>query len=141
METILGNLRARRRILTTVLTDAPGLTIARNNDPDGDCGSHLALRFASDSEAVAFIERHGNAVGLVRPLDSGRHVYRNWESVMERRARDPRCDPWKMAKREIVYNRQQCPKSLDYLGRTVLIQVPYERSLAEVEAIAGQLRG
>lgn len=141
LDGILANLRRRRDILVAALADRGGWRLARSNDDAGDCGSHLALHFADEAAALGFIAHHRDAVGLVRPKDSGRHVYCNWEAVMERRPRDARLDPWRMARREITYARDMCPRTLDVLGRTVLVQVPYARTLAEVEAIARRLAG
>ena len=56
------------------------------NDPDGDCGTTLGLLFGSKDEARRFMDgMKENGIALGSPIDSGRHVYVNWEPVLEKR--------------------------------------------------------
>ena len=54
----------------------------------------IPLLFDTEADALAFIERHKADAPLIRPIDTGRHVYSNWEPVMQHRgSSDPRRDP------------------------------------------------
>ena len=123
LDGILTDLRKNKKYLMTKLS--PFCKFAPSNDIEGDCGTTLALRFdtAETAKAVATSE---NVYGTV-PIYTGKHVYKNWTPIMEKRgAFNPLMDPFKMeANKDIVpdYNENMCPKTLDLLARTVYISI------------------
>ena len=61
------------------------------------------------------------------PIDTGKHIYRNWTAIMNKRgAYNPLMDPFKMeANKDIVpdYKPDMCPNTLEYLSKTVYLGV------------------
>jgi dTDP-4-amino-4,6-dideoxygalactose transaminase len=133
LDAILARLRARQAAMADALCAAPGLRLAPNRDPDGDCGTTLTLTFGSEAAARAFAARAAERapdIGVLRPIDSGRHVYTNWEPIMRQRgAHTEELNPFRWAKRPIVYSDDMCSRSLDILARTVNLSVPYSKSV------------
>ena len=50
------------------------------------------------------------------PIETDRHVYSNWESILKQRTHHPKLNPWKMARRKITQTRRSCPRTLDLLA-------------------------
>lgn len=123
LDTILADLRAKRMALKNALGGC--CAFLPSNDEEGDCGTTLALVFdtAEKAEAVATAEGVGGTV----PINTGKHVYKNWTPIMNKRgAFHPLMDPFKMeANKDIVpdYRDDMCPKTLDLLSRVVYIAI------------------
>jgi dTDP-4-amino-4,6-dideoxygalactose transaminase len=111
----------------------------RSNDIDGDLGTTVAILFDSAEEA----ERFGESVNAKPAIHTGKHVYSNWEPILERRgAFHPLMDPFKMeANKNIIpdYTADMCPITLDLLSRAVYIEInpdwTQEKMDARVDAI------
>jgi hypothetical protein len=124
-----------------VLAKARAFRLSPDNDVKGDCGTTLGLLFNTVTEARAFVERHASTgLEIYRPIDTGRHVYTNWEPILNKQgSHHPGLNPYNWAKREITYSKDMCPATLDILGRTVCISVPYKLSLAQARAVAKRM--
>jgi len=118
-----GILKDLRTVKRRFLEELGGSPFLRSNDPEGDCGVILGLMFDSEGEAREFAK----AVGGWLPIDTGRHVYRNWDPIMEKRgAHHPGMNPFLMPQNRglrMDYGEDQCPKTLDYLSRSVFINM------------------
>ena len=139
MDGILADNRKNKAALKTLL--AGKAEFAPVNDEEGDCATTLALRFDSEEAARRFAKAPG--VGGTLPIDTGKHVYRNWTPIMEKRgAVHPLMDPFKFeANRDIVpdYSADMCPKTLDILSRTVYIAINPDLSEEQVQERAATL--
>ena len=111
-----------------------------SNDIEGDCGTTLPLRFDTVEKATAV----GEALGCTRPINTGKHVYTNWTPILEKRgAFNPLMDPFKMeANRDIIpeYTLDACPKSLDYLSRTVYVGINPDYTEADLDTLAERIK-
>lgn len=123
LDRILADLRRIRQRLEQELADIPGLHIAPNNDPEGDCGVAVALQFGSEQEAREYAER----VGGWLPIDSGKHVYSNWEPLLAKRVmHHPAMNPFQHPRNQglrMTYTPDMCPRTLDILRRTVFLSL------------------
>jgi dTDP-4-amino-4,6-dideoxygalactose transaminase len=140
LDRILARLRKRREAMREALAGCTRFQISPDNDPAGDCGSTLPLLFESERAALGFQDAHrGGTPGMFRPIDTGRHVYTNWEALMQRRGSfHPRLDPLRTGRR-VRYSRDTCRRSLQIMARTVCIHVPYKATVAEARRMARQL--
>ena len=140
MDKILGRLRKRQAAMREVLAKSEAFDIAPANELDGDCGSSVVLAFDAEAEALRFMRRARKHVGLMRPYDTGKHVYSRWEPVLTKRgSHHPQLDPYRFAKRKIEYSEDMCPQTLDLLARNIVVSVPYKATVAEARAIAKRL--
>ena len=141
MDGILADLRKNKALLATLL--APHCKLAPINDAAGDCATTLAVQFDSEEAARRFATAESVHCGL--PIDTGKHVYKNWTPIMNKRgALHPKMDPFKFeANRDIVpdYREDMCPKTLDILSRTVYISINPDMTEEEVRQRADVLIG
>ncbi len=115
---------------------------APQNDLDGDCGTTLHFQFESLEEAVLFEQllRDGG-VGASRPINTGRHVYSNWEFIMRKtNITEPGC-AWDCPHyaADIEYAPDMCPRTLDILARTVGVSTSPFWEPPEVNALTDKL--
>ena len=126
MDGILADLRKNKKIMVEALSDC--FKFAPSYDAEGDCGTTIALSFDTEEEARKFATHECVAdMKLMLPIDTGKHVYRNWKAIMEKRgALHPAMDPFKMEANKLCeqdYREDMCPKTLEILARTVYVAV------------------
>ncbi len=119
--------RERRRLAADIL-EAGGLKLATHNDPGS--AVTLAILFDTIAEAEEFAKRHQ----VWRFIESGRHVYTNWEPLVYRKAyRDdvnPLLTPLGMKQR---YDAEGAPRTLEILQRACNVTPPWNMRLGELE--------
>ncbi|MCC6443343.1 MAG: DegT/DnrJ/EryC1/StrS family aminotransferase [Armatimonadetes bacterium] len=135
LDGILRRLRERKAAMLDILSGAKALSPNPSNDIEGDCGTTLPLLFDTEAEAKLFAEKHG----LGRPIETGRHVYTNWEPLMKQQVVHPKMNPYEWAHREIRYADDMCARTLELLSRTVYVGVPFEEALDDARAAARRL--
>ena len=123
MDGILADNRRNKKYMMDKLSDVA--EFVPSNDPCGDCATTLAFRFDSEEKARKFASSEG--IGGTVPADTGKHIYRNWTAIMNKRgAFNPLMDPFKMeANKDIVpdYKPDMCPRTLELLSKTVYLGV------------------
>lgn len=138
-----GILTDLRRVKKTIMDAVSDLyTFAPSNDINGDCGTTLPFRFETEAEARKFAKSEGIYGTL--PVDTGKHVYCNWEPIMQKRgAVHPKFDPFKFEENknlQMDYHRDMCPKTLDILSRTVYISMNPDWTEEEINALIEKIR-
>ena len=81
LDGILADLRRVKRAITEAVADLPMLRVNPSNDLDGDCG--VCLPFIFDDAVTA--EKFEKLIGGTRPINTGKHVYREWTPILEKR--------------------------------------------------------
>ncbi|MGC8782761.1 MAG: DegT/DnrJ/EryC1/StrS family aminotransferase [Armatimonadota bacterium] len=131
LDGILSNLRRIRKRFEQELSET-GLRVAPSNDPEGDCGVVVAFQFDSEADARAFAQQ----VGGWLPIDSGKHVYSNWEPLLAKRImHHPDMNPFNHPRNQGLrtkYTPDMCPRTLDILKRTVFLSLHPDWSEEEV---------
>lgn len=139
LDGILSDLRRIRKRFEQELSDA-GLRIAPNNDPEGDCGVVVAFQFDSEARARGFADKTGGWL----PIDSGKHVYSNWEPLLAKRVmHHPDMNPFNHPRNQGLrtdYTPDMCPRTLDILKRTVFLSLHPDWSEEEVSRRIGMCR-
>ena len=142
LDGILGALRREHRILREELAGKDRFRLRPMHDEAGDCGTTLGLFFESSWDARAF-QAAAKDCGVVlnSPIDSGIHVYTNWKTIIEKRgAHHPGCDPYKACGYEVVYTEDMCPRTLDYLARTLYVATAVDREEPELRCMIDGLK-
>lgn len=88
-----------------------------HHDPSSAVG--LAVQFDDPDEAREF----ATVPGIKRLIDTGGHVYTNWESIRGRRPIHPALDPYKWTHSPVEIGPDSCPKTLEILARTCMINL------------------
>lgn len=140
LDGILAALRREQALLREAL--AGEIEIAPSNDRAGDCGTTLVLRFPSAEVCNAYITAaKGLGLNLNAPINTGRHVYCNWEAVMEQRgAHNDARNPYRCAQRAISYRKDMLPRTLDLLARSAYVGTSITRSADDSRRLADTLR-
>jgi len=133
---LLTKLRASKQKVIDGIADT-GLKLVKQNDPEGECSTTLGLTFKSRRQARTFIrllEKQG--VWASTPIDSGRHVYSNWDPIMQKRGAYHRAmNPFLMPENKgskVKYTKTMCPRTTDLLSRAVFVGVGHDWSAADV---------
>lgn len=130
LDAILARHRANKARIVAGIQGLPGVTLQRVPDPEGDCAISLVL-FLPDAEAA---KRFANAlraegVGCGTVFDNtipDRHIYTYWDHILEKKGYTPAGSPWTHPayKGSVSYSKDMCPRTLDYLGRSVALGIP-----------------
>lgn len=127
---LLDAMRQRKRMLKSGIAAAArdsGFAFRHLHDEEGDAAICL-ICYAPDAEqaraTVADLRAENiGASTMYHPEETDFHVYAHWESILQKRSWTDAGWPWSAARREIKYDRGMCPRSLDWLGRAVHLDV------------------
>ena len=133
LDKIIGKLKEGRKIITDVFAGTDKFKVAAHNDETNAVG--LVIIFDTPEEALAFKEKQ--KIGLL--IESGRHVYTNWDPLIEQRSFHPKMNPFNWAQRKIEYTKDMCGKTLEILSRSAGIAIPYEMTKKEVRDYAKKI--
>lgn len=137
LDNILSKLRGHKKKLMEAIGEK--VVFAPSNDIEGDCGTTVAIQFDTEAKTRAFAEKIGGWI----PYDTGKHVYKNWTPIMNKRgALNPLMDPFKFeANKDIVpdYKEDMCQKSLDILARTAYVGIDYNWNDEAILARAAEI--
>lgn len=120
--------RRLRELLVEHLSRQGDIRISPHHAPDEAVG--LAVVFDDAADAAAFAEQRG----VSRLVDTGRHVYTNWQPIVNRRTYDERVNPW--VGHDVDYSPDACPYTLQILARTCTISLNPELPLPLLRARA-----
>jgi dTDP-4-amino-4,6-dideoxygalactose transaminase len=149
LDEMLCAMRAQQKAITAAGRQA-GLRSILRHSPDHDCGSHAGFLFDDARAAQDFVRRLGEAgVGSFRPIDTGRHIYTEWDPILKKQgAHHPSLNPYNLPENRdcgVQYTRDMCARSLDILGRAVLVGMhpywPEGKLEAVTEAVRKAARG
>jgi hypothetical protein len=110
------------------------------HDPAGECGSVLSLLFEREQQAVN-LAQHLSESGFKagRPIDLDRHVYTKWTPLHNGHgAHHPGRDP--LRQNGFAYTMDMCPKTIDYLSRSVHLSTQVNRSPEEFGALVREIK-
>jgi dTDP-4-amino-4,6-dideoxygalactose transaminase len=107
----------RRMVIVEELSRKPELHASPHNDPANAVG--ITVEFDNAAAAAHFAENNG----INRLIDTGRHVYTNWQSILEKRSFHPRMDPYAWSNGSAGPAKADCTATLDILERTCSISV------------------
>jgi len=142
LEGLLSAMRERKRMLVAGISGVvarKGVTLQSVPDPAGDAS--VGLTFFVDSPETANrvskalqAENIGADVGY-RPNRADLHIYVHWLPIIERRTWTEQGGPWRWARRDIRYETDACPRTLDLLGRAVHLNVSPLLTNQDVEEV------
>ena len=137
LDPILEALRVRRALLAESLSKSSRFRVSPHHDPAHAVA--LSILFPTAKDAKAFAESH--ATQVVRPIDTGRHVYSNWEPLLNQNVFHPKMNPYRWAHRKITYSKEMCARSLEIMARTCHVPFACNTPLAEIRRLGKTLLG
>ncbi|MFA6569446.1 MAG: DegT/DnrJ/EryC1/StrS family aminotransferase [Victivallales bacterium] len=125
LEGILADARKIAGRIRKELDGCKGLKLAPMNEVEGDCGISVAFTFKTEVLARKFAKAEG--VGAWLPIDTGKHVYTNWEPILKKQVyHHPAMNPFNFAENKNLrhnYTNGMCPKTLDICNRTAILSI------------------
>ena len=125
LEEILADTRKIAVRVRKELDGCKGLKLAPMNEVEGDCGISVAFTFNTETTARKFAKAEG--VGGWLPIDTGKHVYVNWEPILKKQVyHHPAMNPFNFAENKNLrhnYTSDMCPKTLDICKRSVILSI------------------
>ena len=135
-------IRELRRRKKKILRDTADTGLRPNpvHSPDHECATTLMYLLPTARHAEHFAQ----GVGCGIAGKTGRHTYNEWDAILTHEgAHHPALDPFKLPQNRrcrMTYHKDMCPRSLDILGRTVMIGLSPNFTAAEVRALTRKIR-
>ena len=133
---MLSRMQKRRAVLAEILEQSRDFRVTPHNDP----ASAVSLSILAPTREAA-IELTGRRGVHNRLRDSSKHLYTNWEPILQKRTFHPKMNPWAWAKREITYSPDMCARTLDILDRTCIITLGMRYPTPLMARVARKLAG
>lgn len=130
--------KQKKRILRE--TAKTGLTPARANSLDWECGTHVMYTLPTAEQAQKFAQ----LVGCGICGRTGRHTYTEWDQFYSHEGGPhPAMNPFNFPENRACrrkYSKDMCKKSLDILARTVMIGNHPDRSEKDTAALITKIK-
>ncbi|QHW30827.1 DegT/DnrJ/EryC1/StrS family aminotransferase [Paenibacillus rhizovicinus] len=129
IDSVVARLRKAKQMIVEGIADVEGIQLQRVPDPDGDVSYSLVFFLPDGQRALAFSEllsAEGIPNGTIHNNGfADRHIYVNWDYVLDKRGATPNDTPWNCAsyKGNVQYDKNMCPRSLELLGRAISVSV------------------
>ncbi len=140
LDGLLEAMRARKHMLKSglaPLAQQRGIPFREIVDPDGDAAVAVVFFMPTHEEALRTAEalraENIGASVIYRPDRTDYHIYTHWTPIVAQRTWTPDGGPWRWARREVSYGPDQCPRTLDLLGRAVHLDVSPQLTNEDVE--------
>lgn len=141
LDDILTALRREKSALQAGLSDNSVFSFVPVNDPEGDCATTLALSFQTADQTERFVKALADSgVAAFSPITSKGHVFKYWESIVERRVHHPFDNPFRWASRQVEYTPDMCPQTIRILERVAFIPTSVKRSSDERQKLMELIR-
>ncbi|MFI4975880.1 MAG: DegT/DnrJ/EryC1/StrS family aminotransferase [Caulobacterales bacterium] len=137
LDGMIAAMRAEKRAILAATRSLGnlGLKATPMNSADHDCSAHLMYSLPSAEAAERFTELFPSVI----IGKTGRHNYTEWDQVlMGAGAAHPAMNPFNMpanAECRKTYSRDMCARSLEILGRTVMVPMHPDHSAQDIADI------
>jgi len=138
---MLAGYRRAKRLIKSGIEKLPHLSFRRMTDEAGDTGVNLVM-FLPDADvtrkAMDALKAEGvPAGGIYDSTVRDWHIYTYWDHLLQRKAVASDGLPWSaVPKKELPrYSRDMCPRALDFLGRSIVVEVNWHYSDGDCQAI------
>ena len=143
LESLLTDMRQRKQVIKEGIAEMArrkGIQFRVQNDPAGEAAVALIFfvpELAQAKPVSDALQAEGveNFVMYI-PDQVDYHIYAHWAPIINQRSWSVRGGPWKNHPRKIEYSTGMCPRTLDWLGRAIHIDISPELDATAVEEIA-----
>ena len=143
LDSLIAAMRANKARICNAIRDAAkarGVQFRKLNDPDGDTGIAIILLFPTVSQAAfateALAAEGADPLLLYQPDKPDFHVSAHWAPIMTQQTWSEHGGPWRWHSPDFRYDPQDCPRSLDLLGRAIQLHVSPDLTLGQCDELA-----
>ena len=140
-----ARMRSHQRRIIAQIKDTPGIQVRPCNDPEGDTGICLMFYLDSAEKVGPFVEAlKAEGIAAAGVFNSGIpdwHIYAHWKHVIQKKTSSEVCCPWecpyhKEKAPDVNYASDMNPRTLEYLGRVVHLDIPAQMTDEDCDMIA-----
>ncbi len=142
MDYILDHCRKLKKLLLASLNEPINYKQQHVDDPAGDCGISFAMIAHSSEQARALSEGlKAEGLNIGSAYNEGfpdRHIYKYWDSILEKRGTNGYNYPWGDPNYlgVVEYSEDMCPVTLDILERCLRLSINMGMSEQNIKEIA-----
>ena len=141
LDGLLAGMRRNKKRIKDQIADLP-ITFRRLNDAEGDTAIALIFYLPDSSITARFAEAlQAEGVGAACIFDKGIpdwHIYAHWKHIIEKVTATPEGCPYTCPYygKTVEYSPDMCPKTLDYLSRSIHIDIPPQMTEEDCDMVA-----
>jgi 8-amino-3,8-dideoxy-alpha-D-manno-octulosonate transaminase len=145
LDALLLRIRTNKQRIKQAISGIKGIEFRRLNDAEGDTGIVLVF-YLPDSRMAGMFAAALNAEGVGASSLNDKtvpdwHVYNHWDMILKKWTATPEgcpytCPYYTQKGGKIEYSPEMNPKTLEYLGRSVHIDIPAQLTLQDCDMIS-----
>ena len=141
LDGLLAGMRRNKKRIKDQIADLP-ITFRRLNDAEGDTAIALIFYLPESSITARFAEAlQAEGVGAACIFDKGIpdwHIYAHWKHIIEKVTATPEGCPYTCPYygKTVEYSPDMCPNTLDYLSRSIHIDIPPQMTDEDCDMVA-----
>lgn len=149
LDGLIARMRANKKRIKDQISDIPGITFRRLNDEAGDTAICLIF-FLKDGETTEKFARALSAEGVPAGCIYSEgvpdwHIYAHWKMIMDKVTATPEgcpytCHYYTQRGGKAEYSPDMCPKTLEYLSRTIHLDIPPQMTEEDCDLTAKAIR-
>jgi dTDP-4-amino-4,6-dideoxygalactose transaminase len=146
LDMILSRMRANKKRIKDRIRDLPGVQFRELNDEQGDTAICLVLYLAKPQLVEPVVKAlHAEGIEAGGIYDKGVpdwHVYPHWKMLIDKMMPTARGCPFNCPQSGPVptYGPDDCPRTMEWLGRSVHLDIPPQLTARDCDQIAEGIR-
>lgn len=147
LDGLLLRMRTNKNRIKEQIQELKGITFRRLNDPVGDTGISLIFFLENKDKVKPFAEAlRAEGVPAAGIFDKGSpdwHIYAHWKHIMDKVTATPEGCPYTCPYhkgKSVEYREDMCPNTLEYLSRSIHLDVPPQITEQDCDMIARGIR-
>ncbi|MCX8053315.1 MAG: DegT/DnrJ/EryC1/StrS family aminotransferase [Armatimonadetes bacterium] len=149
LDGLLAKMREKKKRIKDQIADIPGITFRRLNDEAGDTAICLIF-FLKDGETTKRFAEALRAEGVEAGCIYSEgvpdwHIYAHWKMIMDKVTATPEgcpytCHYYTERGGKAEYSPDMCPRTIDYLSRTIHLDIPPQMTDEDCDLTAIAIR-
>ena len=147
LEGLLSRMRTNKKRIKDQVRGLKGVSFRRLNDEKGDTGTCLIFFLETKDRVRPFVEalkaEGVEAGGIFDKAIPDWHIYAHWKHIIDKVTPTKEGCPYACPyykKKPIDYSEDMCPKTLEYLSRSVHLDIPPQLTGQDCDMIAKGIR-
>jgi len=144
---LLEKMRKNKKRIKDQIKDIKGLDFREVPDEAGDTSVCLIFYLPDADKTKKFVKglrkESITASGVYDSSTPDWHIYAHWKHIMDKATPTPEGCPWTCPYHkgpDVQYSPDMCPNTLDWLGRSIHIDIPPQMSLEDCDMIGERIK-